>query len=151
MLVPGKTPALLVGNEGWGYAEICAGPYERVLYQTFSCPRSRATAPLLWPKSSPIAAWHPASASAPSAGSRSRWATMASPAHRSTCPPSSPTRCAPWPARAAAWSTPPTLMMDPADGLRAINDVDQLAAFEFAATFTSQGVRNVLSRTSSPA
>ena len=33
--------------------------------------------------------------------------------------------------------------MDPADGLRAINEADQLAAFEFAATFTSQGVRNV--------
>ena len=30
------------------------------------------------------------------------------------------------------------------DGLRAVNDVDQLAAFEFAASFTSQGVRNVL-------
>ena len=29
-------------------------------------------------------------------------------------------------------------------GLRAINEADQLAAFEFAATFTSQGVRNVL-------
>ena len=36
------------------------------------------------------------------------------------------------------------LMMNPADGLRAINEADQLAAFEFAATFTSQGVRNVL-------
>jgi hypothetical protein len=35
--------------------------------------------------------------------------------------------------------------MNPADGLRAVNDADQLAAFEFAATFTSQGVRNVLS------
>ena len=34
--------------------------------------------------------------------------------------------------------------MNPRDGLRAINEADQLAAFEFAATFTSQGVRNVL-------
>ncbi len=38
VLVPGKTPALLVGNEGWGYAELCDGPYERVLCQTFSLP-----------------------------------------------------------------------------------------------------------------
>ena len=38
VIVPGRKPKLLVGNEGWGYAEICAGPYERVLYQTFSLP-----------------------------------------------------------------------------------------------------------------
>ena len=38
ILLPGKVPQLLVGNEGWGYAEIVAGPYERVLYQTFSLP-----------------------------------------------------------------------------------------------------------------
>ena len=36
------------------------------------------------------------------------------------------------------------LLMNPTDGLRAINEADQLAAFEFAATFTSQGLRNVL-------
>ncbi|WP_245482363.1 hypothetical protein [Mesorhizobium sp. M4A.F.Ca.ET.050.02.1.1] len=34
--------------------------------------------------------------------------------------------------------------MNPADGLRAINEADQLASFEFAATFSSQGLRNVL-------
>jgi len=38
VIVPGSQPRLLVGNEGWGYAEICEGPYERVLYQTFSLP-----------------------------------------------------------------------------------------------------------------
>lgn len=36
------------------------------------------------------------------------------------------------------------LLMDSSQGLRAINDVDQLARFEFAATFTSQAVRNVI-------
>src|SRR5688500_13287303 len=35
VIVPGRQPKLLVGNEGWGYAEIVGGPYERVLYQTF--------------------------------------------------------------------------------------------------------------------
>ena len=38
------------------------------------------------------------------------------------------------------------LMMDPDGGLRTVNDADQLAAFEFAATFTSQGLRNVLAK-----
>jgi hypothetical protein len=36
------------------------------------------------------------------------------------------------------------ILMAAEGGLRAINDVDQLAAFEYAATFTSQGLRNVL-------
>src|SRR5262249_22593123 len=36
------------------------------------------------------------------------------------------------------------LLMNPRNGLRTVNEAEQLAAFEFAATFTSQGVRNVL-------
>src|SRR3954451_11389363 len=36
------------------------------------------------------------------------------------------------------------LLIDPADGLRVVNDVDQLAVFEHAACQTSQGVRNLL-------
>ena len=36
------------------------------------------------------------------------------------------------------------LFMNPADGLRALNDVDQLACFEFAASFTSQALRDLI-------
>ena len=36
------------------------------------------------------------------------------------------------------------LLIDPSDGLRIINEVEQLAAFEFAACQTSQGVRNLV-------
>jgi Xaa-Pro aminopeptidase len=36
------------------------------------------------------------------------------------------------------------LLIDPADGLRVINEVDQLAVFEWAACQTSQGVRRLL-------
>src|SRR5690606_11034740 len=36
------------------------------------------------------------------------------------------------------------LFMDASQGLRATNEVEQLAAFEFAAAFASQSVRNVL-------
>ncbi len=36
------------------------------------------------------------------------------------------------------------IFMEPEHGLRAVNDVDQLASFEFAATHGSQGLRNVL-------
>lgn len=36
------------------------------------------------------------------------------------------------------------LLMHPSHGLRATNEVDQLASFEFAATHSSQGLRNLL-------
>jgi hypothetical protein len=36
------------------------------------------------------------------------------------------------------------LLIDPADGLRVINEVEQLAAFEYAACHTSQGVRRLM-------
>jgi hypothetical protein len=36
------------------------------------------------------------------------------------------------------------LFMHPSEGLRAINELEQLAAFEFAATYGSQGMRNAL-------
>jgi Xaa-Pro aminopeptidase len=36
------------------------------------------------------------------------------------------------------------LLIDPADGLRVINEVEQLAAFEYAACQTSQGIRQLL-------
>ena len=65
-------------------------------------------------------------------------------------PRSSSTNCARMVGERGSVVNAADLMMNPADGLRAINEADQLAAFEFAATFTSQGVRNVLHR-SSPA
>src|SRR5262249_38815621 len=36
------------------------------------------------------------------------------------------------------------LLMHPADGLRVVNEVEQLAAFEYAACQTSSGVRDLL-------
>jgi hypothetical protein len=36
------------------------------------------------------------------------------------------------------------VFMEPEHGLRAVNDVDQLASFEFAATYSSQGLRHLL-------
>src|SRR5262245_13429476 len=36
ILTPDKTPALLIGNEGMGYASLVPIEIERILYQTFS-------------------------------------------------------------------------------------------------------------------
>jgi hypothetical protein len=144
VIVPGRTPSLLIGNEGWGYAEQIGGPYEPVLYQTFSLPaqprdRSPALADILTDcglkSGQTIGAigWKPFGAGDHGFGETAldlpsfvadTLRIIAGPTGRVV--------------NAA------NLLMNPANGLRAINTADQLAAFEFAATFTSQGVRNVV-------
>lgn len=147
VVLPGRLPRLLVGNEGWGYAELCDGPYERVLYQTFSLPaqprdRSASLSDIL--SESGIGTgrrigaigWKPFGA-----GDRGFDRTaldipsFVADTLRALVGPS------------GAVANAADLMMGPADGLRAVNEAEQLAAFEFAATFASQGVRNVLAGT----
>ncbi|MBZ9676893.1 aminopeptidase P family N-terminal domain-containing protein [Mesorhizobium sp. ES1-1] len=144
IVVPQRQPTLLVGNEGWGYAEICDGPYQRVLYQTFSLPaqpRDRSDAlPDILAESGlrpgqriGAIGWKPFGAGDAGFGEM----TLDLPSFIADT------------LRAlvgdkGAVVNAANLLMNPADGLRAINEADQLAAFEFAATFSSQGLRNVL-------
>ncbi|MGE3306766.1 MAG: M24 family metallopeptidase [Rhizobiaceae bacterium] len=144
VIVPGRQPRLLVGNEGWGYAEMIGGPYEPVLYQTFSLPaqprdRSPALKDIL-------------ADGGITAGQRIGaigWKPFGPGDHgfddRALDLPSFVADTL----RALAGASGRVLnvaglLMNPVDGLRTDNDVDQLACFEFAATFTSQGLRNVL-------
>jgi Xaa-Pro aminopeptidase len=143
VIVPDETPKLLVGNEGWGYAELIDGPYERVLYQTFSLPgqprdRSASLRDVLSEcglrKGQRVGAigWKPfGMADLGFDDSALDLPSFIVETVRRVVQPGEVTNAA-------------SLLMDPGNGLRAINDADQLAAFEFAATFTSQGVRNVL-------
>jgi hypothetical protein len=149
LLIFGKTemPQLLIGNEGWGYAELCDGPYERVLCQTFSLPAQPRGDSSPFPdilsacgvsKGAKVAAigWKPVTQEDngfPS-GASDIPEFIASQIRRLIGPSGLMTNAA-------------GLMMNPRDGLRAINDADQLAMFEFSATFTSQGLRNVLGAT----
>jgi hypothetical protein len=138
-------PLLLVGNEGYGYVPISpvAEDFEPVLYQSFSLlgqDRSRS---------------RPLDAILRDGGVRegaavgvAGWKYFA--AHESPAP--------------ETWHETPSYLVDtlrtlsgaPAnvrnatallmgnDGLRASNELEQLARFEYAATFSSQAVRNVL-------
>ncbi|ANT52085.1 aminopeptidase P family N-terminal domain-containing protein [Mesorhizobium amorphae] len=144
VILPGRAPKLLVGNEGWGYAEICDGPYERVLYQTFSLPaqprdRSDALPDILagcgLKAGQKIGAigWKPFGAGDAGFGE----ATLDLPSFIADT-------LRELAGDKGAVLNAADLLMNPADGLRAINEADQLAAFEFAATFSSQGLRNVL-------
>jgi hypothetical protein len=141
ILVPGRRPVLVVGNEGLAYSAVSPVELERVLYQTFSLPgQPRATSKPLrdlleevglargqivgisgWKYFEPIEAPEP-----------ERWidapAFIVDTLREIGCGPRNANR----------------LLMDPQTGLRSINEVDQLACFEFASTWSSQFVRNVL-------
>ncbi len=142
ILVPDRTPSLFVGNEGLTYSTVSPVNLQRVLYQTFSLPgqprdSSEPLASLLadaglggsgqivgvagWKYFEPVEADDP-----------EYWidapAFIVDRIRSLGCEVRNANR----------------LLMDPADGLRAINDVDQLARFEFATTYSSQFVRNAI-------
>jgi hypothetical protein len=144
VIVPGRTPTLFVGNEGWGYTELAAGEFERVLFQSFSLlgqPREQnrniedllREAGLRDGMRIGAAGWKGFGEHDP--GTDAHWLEI-------------PSYIADALRRIAGAEgsvvNATRMFMNPNDGLRAINEVDQLAAFEFSATFSSQGVRNVL-------
>jgi Xaa-Pro aminopeptidase len=142
----GKRPALLVGNEGIGYVGISPikDDLDPILYQSFSLMgqergESRELAEIL--RSSGVdrgdrvgvAGWKyfsPVEADAP--GSRLEIPSYIADTLRILCGDDRLVRNA------------NALLMHPTFGLRIVNDVDQLARFEFAATHTSQAVREVI-------
>src|SRR5262245_22831092 len=141
----GTKPLLLVGNEGYGYVPISpiADDFEPVLFQSFSLlgqdrSRSRKLVEILGDggvrpgAQVGMAGWKYYSAQ--ESDTPATWletpAYLADTLRTLTGDPAS--------VRNAAR----TLMSN--NGLRAINEVEQLARFEYAATFGSQAVRNVL-------
>jgi hypothetical protein len=131
-------PAVLVGNECWGMAGAAPLPMRRHRFQDLSLPsqprdRSRPLADILGDEGVTrggrigVVGWK-------TYASR---ATIEAPAFivdtlRSLV------------GRDGLVENATDLLIDPGDGLRVINDVDQLAAFEWAASQTSNGVRRVL-------
>jgi hypothetical protein len=131
-------PAILVGNECWGMAGAAPLPMRRHLFQDLSLPsqprdRSRSLGEILDAegvtagKRVGVIGWKgydaPERIEVP--------AFLVDELRRATGPSGSVENAA-------------ALVIDPGDGLRVINDADQLAAFEYAACQTSQGVRNLL-------
>jgi hypothetical protein len=131
-------PAILVGNECWGTAGAAPLPMRRHLFQDLSLPRqprdrSRSLGEILADegvatgKRIGVIGWKgydtPERIEAP--------AFLVDELRRLTGPSGTVENAA-------------ALVIDPGDGLRVINDADQLAAFEYAACQTSQGVRNLL-------
>ena len=144
ILMPRATPVLLLGNEGMAYSGVSPVELKRVLYQTFSLlGQPRGASPML--RDILISAGL-------SAGQRLGIAGWKSFDEREA---SDPARTLEIPAfivevlaeivggRNRLFNAS-DIFMQPAEGLRALNDVDQLAYFEFAASYASQAVRNLI-------
>jgi hypothetical protein len=138
VLAPDGDPALLVGNECFGRAGAAPVTLRRHLFQDLSLPsqprdRSRALAEILGEegigpgKHVGIVGWKSYASSTMSDAPSYLVDEL-----RDLTGPS------------GAVENATDLLIDPADGLRVVNEVDQLAALEYAACQTSQGVRRVL-------
>jgi hypothetical protein len=138
IVAPDGDPAILVGNECWGTAGAAPLTMRRILHQDLSLPgqprgRSRPLADVLRDEGIDaglrigVVGWK----------TYAERSTIEAPAflvdelRRLTGPD-------------GVVESASDLLIDPADGLRVINDVDQLAILEWAATQTSNGVRRVL-------
>ncbi|MDQ1324073.1 MAG: hypothetical protein QG587_1409 [Chloroflexota bacterium] len=138
VLGPDDPPAMLVGNECWGTAGAAPLEMRRHLFQDFSLPsqprgRSRTLGEILAGEGIGtgsrvgVLGWKPYA-------DRSRIevpAFIADKLRDLTGP-------------GGVVENANDLLIDPADGLRAVNDVDQLAVFEHAACQTSDGIRHLL-------
>ena len=138
VLGPDDPPAMLVGNECWGTAGAAPLPVRRHLFQDFSLPaqprdRSRPLGEIL---------------AGEGIGRGSRvgvlgWKTYADHS-RIEAPAFIADALRALAGPAGVVENANDLMIDPGDGLRVINDVDQLAVFEHAACQTSDGIRRLL-------
>ena len=138
IVAPDSEPAILVGNECWGIAGAAPLSLRRHRFQDFSLPsqprdRSRALAEILADEGI-------------SRGSRIGvvgWKTYAR-AEQSDLPAYLVDQMRAQVGSEGAVENATDLLIDPAGGLRIVNEVEQLAAFEWASCQTSQGVRNLL-------
>ena len=135
---PDGEPAILVGNECWGMAGAAPLPMRRVLFQDLSLPgqprdRSRPLAGILGDEGV-------------GAGARIGVVGWKTYADRATieAPAFLVDELRRLVGPAGLVESASDLLIDPADGLRVINDADQLAVFEWAATQTSGAIRRLL-------
>jgi hypothetical protein len=144
ILAPSRTPALVVGNEGWGYVGISPLELRRVLFQSFSLPaQPRDQSPSIHElfRSEGIG--------------RGTRVGVAGWKYFVESESASPQTCLEIPSYIADALREVTgdsslvtnangIFMNAANGLRVLNEPEQLACFEFAAAHTSTAIRNVL-------
>lgn len=140
VVVPGRTPVLFAGNEGYPYAETAPGIFERVLWQPLSLmgqPRDRLV-PLreLFQAAGLEQGMHIGLAG---------WKGFET--EDGVFDPDwfeTPHYLVETLRSFGDVSNAALLFMNPKDGLRVLNEVDQLACFEYAATKTSNALRRFI-------
>lgn len=144
ILVPGQDASLVIGLEGWGYAELCPVPLQRVLYRSFSLMgMPREGNPTLTEIFANVGI---------KAGQKIGLVGWKYFDTRETTTPNTWIEVPSFitdvlrevSGDSANVVNATSLFMNPTDGLRIINEVDQLAAFEFSATLASQAVKNAV-------
>jgi Creatinase/Prolidase N-terminal domain/Metallopeptidase family M24 len=140
VVVPGRTPTLMAGNEGFPYAETAEGTFERVLWQHLSLmgqPRDRdvplhkllKAAGLQKGMRIGLAGWK--GYETEDGEVDDQWFET-------------PHYLVKALKRFGAVSNAAQLFMNPQDGLRAINEATQLARFEYAATLSSEAIKRFI-------
>jgi Xaa-Pro aminopeptidase len=141
VIVPERIPTLMVGNEGMAYSYICPIPIERVLYQPLSL------------VSQPRDSTRPLTTILSESGIRAGMRVgVASWKYYTDIETDAPEMWIEAPAYLVdtlrAMGTTPVnasaLFMHPNTGLRARNEIEQLARFEFMASYSSQSVRDAI-------
>lgn len=140
IVVPGRRPTLFLGNEGYPYAEVAEGPFERVLWQPLSL------------MGQPRGSYRPLDDLLREAGLRTGlriglagWKGFET--EDGVFDPDwfeTPNYLVETLRRFGHVSNAALLFMHPADGLRAINEADQIACFEYAGTKSSSAVRRFI-------
>ena len=153
ILVPGRAPVLLVGNEGVAYAAVVPSGVDVIRYQSFSLVNQPRAESKRLP--SLLAAAGLGGAGAGRNGAAGSGARRVGIAGWKYFGPDDEDEAADWievpaylvsvlrglgcePVNASA------LFVRPGSGLRLINDIDQVACFEFAATHGSAAMRRML-------
>jgi hypothetical protein len=142
LLAPGRRPTLVVGNEGWGYVAISPLDLERVLFQSFSLlsqprsdsPNARDLFRSVGIKSGDrvgVVGWKYFVEAETPETTLEIPSYLADSLREVTGDPSRVTN-------------ETAIFMNAEDGLRVVNEAEQLACFEYAATHTSTSIRRVV-------
>jgi hypothetical protein len=143
IVTPHGVPSLLVGNEDMAYTAISPLRLQVKLYQTFSLlSQPRASSPPL----------EQALRDADTGAKRGQRIGVAGWKYFSAAESHTPDLWLEVPAyivdtlreMGCELRNAGAIFMEPEHGLRAVNDVDQLASFEFASTYGSEGLRHLL-------
>lgn len=146
ILIVGKehTPAILVGNEGWGYCDLAPLPMKKILFQSLSLPgQDRSKSKTL------REIFTEEGIGSASAVGIAGWKyftpeEFSDPGHQFEVPYYIISVLQEIVQDAQRIININDWFMNPRDGFRAINESVQLAAFEFAACHTSNGLKQVL-------